>query len=218
MNKQPSLSAPRSRKISLHFIEKFVIGFLAVFVLAGTAQAIDKSAKYQVHLRMGLLNGSYSGANIDSRTFSVPTTLDVEMEVFRGRDESFTLRAMMAMELTDNRVDYTYAGVGRVYYLSGRGRKDVRKEKFVQISNIPKTRYYWGWGGGIAQVLAIPFGLVLATYSTTIDLSVNGGVIYQATPNLGLEFRLGTGLGYGFSTVTVTGMTIRALLGVTYFL
>ncbi|MCB0366698.1 MAG: hypothetical protein H6624_00765 [Bdellovibrionaceae bacterium] len=185
---------------------------------ASSAWAIDKGAKYQVHLRAGLMQGTYSGSNVEGRTFSVPTTLDVELEVFRGRDESFTTRAIMAMELGDNRVNYTYAGVGRTYYLWSRGRKDVRKEKFVQIANIPKTRYYWSWNGGIAQVLAIPFGLVLATYSTTLDLSVAGGMIYQVTPNLGLEFQMGTGLGYGFSTVTVTGVTVRALFGVTYFL
>lgn len=182
------------------------------------ALALDAGPKYQVHLRSGLMQGSYSGSNIDGRTFTVPTTLDVELEVFRGVDESFTTRAMMVMELGDNRVHYTYAGVGRTYYPWSRGRMDVRKEKFVEITNVPKTRYYWSWNGGIAQVLAIPFGLVLGTYSTTLDLSVAGGVIYQATPNLGLEFHLGTGIGYGFSTVTVTGMTVRALIGVTYFL
>ena len=182
------------------------------------AQAIDKGSDYQAHARLGLLSGSYSGPGVDQRGFSTPTTVDIEFEVFLGKSESFNLRAIMAMELDTNRVNYTYAGVGKVYYLHSRGRFVLKKEKKVQVTNTPKIRYYWGWNGGVAQVLVIPYGLVLATYSSVFDISANGGMIYQISPKMGLEFRLGLGMSYGFSTVTVTGTTVRALLGVTYFM
>jgi hypothetical protein len=60
--------------------------------------------------------------------------------------------------------------------------------------------------------------LVLASYSTTIDGSLSIGAIYQITENLGVEFRGGIGMGYGFSAVTVTGVTTAALIGLAYFL
>ena len=198
--------------------------FKAISCLAGVllswsqnAAAIDRSAKYQLHIRTGVIQGAYSGASIESRSFMVPTSVDLEVEAFVDRDEAFTLRAIMAMEMSNNRVNYTYAGAGKTYYLGARGRKELKSEKAVQISMIPKTRYYWGYSAGIAQVLAIPFGLVLSAYSTTIDASVGSGVIYQITPNMGIEGHFGIGMGYGFSTVTVTGTTMRALVGVTYF-
>lgn len=191
--------------------------FASVCSWSPSSYAIDRSAKYQLHFRGGLMQGSYSGASIESRTFMVPTTTDIEVEAFIDRDEAFTLRAMMAMEMSNNRVNYTYAGAGKTYYLGARGRKEVKSERSVQITMIPKTRSYWGYSVGIAQVLAIPFGLVLSAYSTTLDASVATGLIHQITPNLGLEGQLGVGMGYGFSTVTVTGMTIRGLFGVTYF-
>lgn len=192
--------------------------FVGSLFFGSAAHAIDNSSRYQVHARMGLLNGTYAGAGVEQRQFSVPTTMDLELEVFTDRDESFNLRSMMAMELGTNRVHYTYAGFGRSYYLYGRGKKDLRVEKLVSVQTIPKTRYYWGWNAGIAQVLVIPYGLVLASYSTTLDLSLSAGVIRQISNNVGVEFRGGLGLGYGFSAVTVTGVTMQAMLGITYFM
>lgn len=192
--------------------------FISCLIFQGeNAWSLDKGSRYQMHMRMGLFSGSYTGEGVASRAWSVPTTLDVEMELFQNRTHSYTLRAVMAMELGTNRVNYTYAGGGQTNYIASRGRKDFRTEKRVQIKNTPKLRYYWGWNVGVAQVLVIDFGLVLGTYSTTLDFSGNGGVIYQVGENLGLEARLGMGLGYGFSTVSVTGTTARLLFGLTYF-
>ncbi len=190
----------------------------AFFINLNVAWGIDESSLYQFHLRMGMFNGSYAGSGVEARGWSVPTTIDAELEVFLTRDKSFNLTATMAMELDTNKVNYTYAGVGQTYYLLSRGRKDVKSEKLVQIKTVPKTRYYWGWNVGIAQVLAIDYGLILGTYSTTLDISGNAGMIYQIGENMGIEFRGGMGMGYGFSTVTVTGTTMRALIGLTYFL
>ncbi|MEQ1876017.1 MAG: hypothetical protein ABL958_05180 [Bdellovibrionia bacterium] len=167
---------------------------------------------------MGLLGGTYSGAGIDGRKFSVPTTTELELEVFTDVDESFNLRAVMAMELDTNRVHYTYAGFGKSNYFYGRGRKDLRTEKAISAKLVPRTRYYWGWNLGVSQVLVIPYGLVLASYSTTLDVSLSAGIIYQLSENLGVEFRGGFGMGYGFSAVTVTGVTTSALIGLAYFL
>jgi len=199
------------------FKASFITGFFAL-ILGGTrAVAFDDTSLYQIHLRTGVFSGSYSGPGVDKQTFSVPTTMDFEFEVFTNSRRSFNFRAIVVMETDTNRVNYTYAGMGQSFYVFSKGRRDFRKEKDTLYYSTPKVRYYWGWSAGIAQVLAIPFGLVLATYSTTLDLSLNGGVIYQMNKDLGLEFRGGAGLGYGFSTVTVTGNTVRALLGLTYF-
>ena len=187
---------------------RFLLSTLIIALFSPQALALDLSSRYQVHMRMGLFNGSYAGSGVETRAWSVPTTLDAELEVFQDRDKSFNLRAIMAMELSTNKVNYTYAGVGQTYYFASRGKKELRTEKYVKISNIPKVRYYWGWNTGIAQVLTIDFGLVLGTYSTTLDVSGNLGMIYQLGENLGLEARAGMGLGYGFSTVTVTGTTM----------
>lgn len=202
--------------ISLISFRKLIV----VFLIFGCQNvwAIDESSKYQFHLRMGMYNGTYSGSGVEARGWSVPTTIDTELEVFLTRDKSFNLSASMAMELDTNKVNYTYAGVGQTYYLLSRGRKDIKTEKLVQIKTIPKTRYFWGWNTGIAQVLVIDYGLVLGTYSTTLDVSANGGMIYQISENMGFEARAGIGMGYGFSTVTVTGTTMRMLIGLTYFL
>lgn len=178
--------------------------------------ALDNDTNYQFHARVGLLDASYAGSGLGRRTFAVPTTADLELEVFTARDESFHLRSMMAMELNTDRVDYTYAGFGKAYYLLGRGKSDIRSEKDISIKTIPTTRYYWGWNVGVAQVLVVPYGLVLASYSTTLDISLDAGVIHQVSENLGIELRTGVGTGYGFSAVTVTGVTFQALVGVTY--
>ncbi|MCB9026735.1 MAG: hypothetical protein H6625_10485 [Bdellovibrionaceae bacterium] len=188
-----------------------------LFLYSHTTLALDLSSKYQMHMRMGMFNGSYAGSGIETRAWSVPTTLDLELEVFLNRDKSFNLRSIMAMELSTNKVNYTYAGVGQTYYFLSRGKKELKTEKLVKISNVPKWRYYWGWNSGISQVLTIDFGLVLGTYSTTLDVSANTGFIYQLGENIGLEGQMGMGLGYGFSTVTVTGTTMRALVGIAYY-
>ncbi|MBT4761191.1 MAG: hypothetical protein HOO06_05775 [Bdellovibrionaceae bacterium] len=195
-----------------------VIIFVALFLFQyENVFALDKGSRYQVHTRMGLFSGSYAGSGVETRAWSVPTTIDIEMEIFQSRVKSYTLRAVMAMELDTNRVNYTYAGIGQSNYIASRGRKDFRTEKRVQFKNTPKLRYYWGWNVGVAQVLVIDFGLVLGTYSTVLDMSGNAGAIYQVGENLGIEARAGLGLGYGFSTVTVTGTTTRMLVGLTYF-
>jgi hypothetical protein len=203
---------------SLKFQSPILIFAMLFWGIGSNCWALDEGSLYQFHMRMGMFNGTYSGSGVEARGWSVPTTIDVELEVFLTRDKSFNLTSTMAMELDTNKVNYTYAGVGQTYYLFSRGRKDVRTEKLVQIKTIPKIRYYWGWNVGIAQVLAIDYGLVLGTYSTTLDVSGNTGVIYPIGENLGIEARAGMGLGYGFSTVTVTGTTMRALIGLTYFL
>ncbi|MCB0392270.1 MAG: hypothetical protein KDD58_13340 [Bdellovibrionales bacterium] len=191
--------------------------FISILFLTNLAYAIDLSSRYQAHIRMGMFSGNYAGSGVETRAWSVPTTLDAELEVFINRAKSFNLRATMAMELSTNKVNYTYAGVGQTYYFLSRGKKELKSEKLVQISNVPKWRYFWGWNAGIAQVLTIDYGLILGTYSTTLDVSGNIGTIYQLGENFGLEARMGMGMGYGFSTVTVTGTTMRVLFGTTYY-
>lgn len=180
--------------------------------------AVDKSSKFQVHSRLGLMSGNFSGTGVPQRAFSTPTTIDIEFEIFTGRNKSFNLRTIMAMEFGTNQVNYTYGGMGQTYYLMSRGKKDVKQEKLVKVTNSPRHRYYWGWNMGVAQVLAIAYNPVLSTYSTTLDASVNGGAIFKISDNLGFETRLGFGIGYGFSSVTVTGSTLRLFFGLTYFL
>ncbi len=195
-------------------------GLILVFILTlqtNNALALDKSSKYQLHTRMGLFSGSYAGSAVNTTPWSVPTTIDVEIELFQSRTEAYALRATMAMELDTNIVQYTYAGVGKTNYIGSRGRKDFKTESRIQIKNTPKLRYYWGWNAGVAQVAAENLNLVASIYSTTLDFSANTGLIYQTGENLGFETRFGMGFGYGFSSVTVTGTTIRLLFGLTYF-
>jgi hypothetical protein len=191
----------------------------ALFLVGGNTFAEDLGSLSEVHTRFGLVNGTYVGPTPGSSgQFSIISTLDVEYEKHTTTKDSYLLRGIIGYDQTTALLNYFYAGLGQRRYFQSYGQPIVGIEGNDLIRMIPKWRFYGSWDLGISQVLVISRGPVFQTYSTLFDVGINGGVVYQATDRLGVEFQAGYSYGYGFSSVAVVGSTIRALLGISYFL
>lgn len=172
------------------------------------------AADSQLHIRTGILQGKYWGAQ--SGEFLVPNTFDAEYEVFLANSRSFLFRSMLAMELTTAKPYYSYSGIGMRYYLASKGMMFDAQDEGVSIISIPKWRYYVGWDFGISTAIVQSLGKVLQIMSTMIDFGGHAGVIYQVDSTFGIEGHVGATTGQGFSSVSVVGVTLRAFVGGTY--
>lgn len=187
-----------------------------ILLLIDTAIAAEKNSKFQGHFRSGLLSASFSGSDSTDGSFSIPNAFDVEMEFFTSTRNAFIVRTTMAMDFSESKVRYTYGGGGQRYYFANPGLPARAFERGDAVIATPKIRYYAGYEVGIAQVLVLEFGPVLSTFSTVLEVGGNTGAIYQIGKNFGIEGQLGLGYGFGFSSVTVSGLVIRTFIGGSY--
>ena len=79
-------------------------------------------------------------------------------------------------------------------------------------------RLGFDWELGLGQVEAQVVNLALNLTSTVFEAGVATGMIWQTGKSFGMNIHVGAGYVYGFSSVAVSGIMIRALLGVSYFL
>ena len=168
-----------------------------------------------LHGRYGAIYGDYRGPT--SGNFFVPTMLDLETEWFITSKRSLVLRFMMAVDVESAKNYYTYAGSGMRFSLDTHGTLVEESEKNFSISSIPRWRTYWGWDLGFSQVLVKSLGSVLQVVSTLADFGACVGTVYQIDRRVGLEAQLSGSFGYGFSSVSVLGQSLRLVVGATYY-
>lgn len=171
--------------------------------------------KSQIHLRFGMLTGSFSGTF--EGDFEVPAAVDVDYELFVANDGSVVFRFLQGLDNPDSIPFYTYAGTGYRYYWNSKGPSTIQKGDGLFIESIPRVRYYLGMDLGIAQVLVKSFGPNVQSVANMLDAGINVGAIYQLNKNFGLEAQGGYSVGYGISSTPVNGNTQRLLLGGSYY-
>jgi hypothetical protein len=205
--------------------------FLLLLATARPAAAAETAGLFssQLHLRTGLLSGSYStssssGQSTTPTDVSVPFTLDAEYERFLSRRHSYFLRGNFSLDTSRNQVVYFYAGGGARWYLgAGTGYEGAEPE--TRVSATPRSRFFVGADLGFANTVVNQFQSVSGTTQTPLvisagmlDVGVHAGWIYQTSRRLGIELLGGVAQGFGVSSVTVSGRVLRALLGICYTL
>ena len=170
----------------------------------------------QIYFKTGMLKGMYSGPR--SVGFTVIPTMEAEMEFFFSSAKSEIVKLVNAYDLSEAKNNYTYIGYGNRYYLGGPAINFSAQEFGVDYKSGVGMRYYVGWDAGIAHVLVLGATSSLDTTSALFQLGITGGLIYQISQSLGLDISLGSTYGFGFTTVSVGGLSLRGMFGVTYFL
>jgi hypothetical protein len=188
---------------------KFLLVFL-VFLFSTVSFAEDT----QLHVRMGLLSGKYTGP--ENGQFNIPNAFDLEYESFKANNRSLTFRGIIAMELKTSKPFYTYFGSGYRWYFASKGMQVERADENVVVTAVPRARYYFGVDVGISQAIIRSLGRVLQVVSTMVDIGPHIGATYQVDRRLALEAHIGVTTGQGFSSISVIGFSTRALGGFVY--
>jgi len=196
-------------------LKKFfaVIGLLSFTVLFfSPGKALADS---QIHFLGGATTAIYNGPI--SGSFTVPTTFDGEYEWFVKNQTSFFTRLTFANDLILGVPYYTYIGGGMNFYFKSKGMINEVSDLGVVVLSKPIWRHYFGWDIGLSQVIVRSLGKVLQVISDLSEIGARVGTIYQLDRHFGFEAQLGGSIGYGFTSVAVTGTTGHFYLGVVYY-
>lgn len=193
---------------------RFLSSILFLFLMPNSVWA-NQESEFQLYVRTGVIEGSYDGTF--EGNFTVNLALDIGGEYFVAPDGSVLARFILALDSPDSVPFYTYTGSGFRHYFEGRGPSSEQSDGTLSISLRPKLRTYIAGEIGIAQVIVKSFGPVVQSVASLVEFGVNTGAIYQISNKLGLEAQIGGTLGYGVSSTSVSGSTLRALAGITYF-
>jgi hypothetical protein len=178
------------------------------------AQATTDIRKSQVHVRTGILSGSYKGTF--SGEFEVTSALDFDFEMFIANTTSVLFRFLQGLD-SDSRPYYTYAGSGMRYFFDSKGTSADQSEGGLSIVSRPRIRTYLGGDLGVAQVIVRSFGPNVQSVANMLDVGANLGAIWQINDNLGLEVHVGKSVGYGMSSTPQNGDSTRYFIGGSYF-
>lgn len=187
------------------------------FALASPAQADPAFLGTQLHVRTGMLQGTYRGASsLVSGSIQVMTSLDFDVEAFSTPSQSFFLRGNLTHDLSTNRMPYAYIGTGTRYYFGRAGFPLDRTDQTSRVALMPKSRFFVGGDLGVSQVVTRVFNEALSSQATMLDFGAHAGWIYQMGHKVGLEVLGGYSMGMGFSTVSANGTILRAMVGFSY--
>ncbi len=189
---------------------KFALVFISSIFLSSVSHAAVSDV--QGHLRSGLVQGSFSGA--EEGSFSIASSLELEGEYFVGTKSSLLARATVSLDQSSGQFKYIYMGIGQRFYLFSRGRPSESSGDGVYFSQRPKLRYFLEYGLGLAQVQVRSLTQSLSVQSTIVELGLGGGAIYQFSNSFGVSLNLMGAKGYSVSSVSVDSTIIRGMIGV----
>lgn len=171
----------------------------------------------QLHARTGVLNAMIGGAKgVDS--FMAMPILDTDFEFLTSAKKTHVARFTFANDLSSAQTKYLFAGYGRRYYVWGTSSTRMNvNDAAGSVQSVSNRRYYYGWDVGYGQLQAEQVGLSLNITSTVFEASAAAGMIHQISNDWGLGLHMSMGYAYGFSSVAVTGIMVRALVGATYY-
>lgn len=193
---------------------KFFALMLLFVVPISLAEAASTSM--QGHVRTGVVQGSFTGA--DSGEFSVVSSLELEGEVFTSSRASILAKATVSLDQQSGQFKYVYMGLGQRFYLLSRGRPVETYQEGVFASQRPNFRFFVEYGLGLAQIQVRSVTESLSVQSTVVELGGGGGTIYQISQNFGISFNLIWSKGFSVSSVSVDSTVIRGMIGVSGYL
>lgn len=178
-------------------------------------KASSDSPDGMVHIHLGMVSGNYSGPAQTS--FSVPQAINFEYEFLNSNKSTNYIRSLMAFDANKGRLVYFLNSFGFRQYANSNAKLYSFSRNGESFSLAPKVRYFYGADVGISQVVVQTLGTVLQATSTMFDLGAHIGASYHLKPNWAFEIVGGYSYGYGFSTVAVTGTTMRIMFGGSYY-
>jgi hypothetical protein len=207
----PTTSTRRPRPstlLSLFFLFFFLLPVLTIDEV--------RAAKSQLHVHMGMINGSFSAPNAEPFSVS-PNPTNLEIEFFLNNKKSLFARMTVALSMETGKAVYVYSGIGMRYYFKSTGNTVSAAEGGTALSTMPKWRYYYGWDLGVSRMIIAEFGPVLNVTTTMLDFGGHMGIIKQMGKAWGLEVQMGLSFGYGMSNISGTGQTMRVMIGGAYY-
>lgn len=170
----------------------------------------------QFHFRIGQFYADYSIVTGPVQ-ISIPTTMELEYENIVSRRRSYTIRSLLAYNQPTNQMFYMAAGVGTRFYLGSSAIGFEASQAGTEVVSMPRWRYFIGPELSIAGALVKGLTSAVTASATILELGISGGLIYQIGQKMGLELILGTGFGYGFSTVSASGVVARGMMGLSFY-
>jgi hypothetical protein len=198
--------------VSAFFFVTAITLFCAFSPTAAYAVAMKNSSKF--HFRSGPVFGHYTGQF--KGDFTAPVGFDMEYEVLYRPARSYFLRFTTAMDNPESRPFYTYAGGGHRWYMNSKGRSVQYDDGSLEISSLPRWRYYVGADLGTAQIIVKTFGEVFQVVANLVEIGTHAGIGYAFSQNFGAEIQAGATFGYGYSSVPANGRTVRGFFGLNY--
>lgn len=177
--------------------------------------ASENSPEGMVHIHMGPVTGSYAGPV--ASTFQALQSLNFEYEFLKSNKTTNYIRSLMAFDGTKGRLMYFLNAFGVRNYFNSSSKYHRFNKEGESYTYFPRYRFFYGADVGISQVVVQELGTVLQATSTMIDIGGHIGASYHVRPQWALEFIGGYSYGYGFSTVAVTGTTMRIMVGGSYY-
>lgn len=190
-------------------LKRFLISLVFTFLSSTSWAAVSE---VQGHLRSGLVQGQFSGA--EEGSFSIASSLELEGEYFVGTKSSLLARATVSLDQASGQFKYIYMGLGQRFYLFSRGRPSESSGDGVYFSQRPKLRYFLEYGVGLAQVQVRSLTQSLSVQSTIVELGLGGGGIYQFSNSFGISLNIMGAKGFSVSSVSVDSTIIRGMIGV----
>lgn len=167
----------------------------------------------QLHINTGMFKGSYKSD--ESRSFSSVQSFHAEYEIFKDSRNAHIFHTTMVTG-SSGKMDFYSANYGRRYYFNSTATITENFDPENSIKSMPKWRYYGGWDVGVSQVLLKDTGAI-SVVGTMVDIGGHIGATYQFNRDWGFDMQAAAIYDYGFAAVSISGMSQKVLLGITYF-
>ena len=188
--------------------------------MSATGFAAADTPALQAHFRSGLIQGNFSGSTSEgevSGDFSAVTSMDLEFEYFADNQSSYVTRATILGDQSTGELSYFYMGLGYKRYIFSQGRYLESLGDELTFSIVPKWRYYVQGDVGLANVKIEQVTESLSAEANLVELGGSGGVIYQMTKSTGIEAIVGVSSGVPISSIAVSSLVIKVLIGATAY-
>ena len=186
-----------------------------IFLYAFSSFASNDSPDGMVHIHMGSVTGSYQGPV--SSSFEALQSINFEYEFLNSNKTTNYIRSLMAFDGNKGRLMYFLNAFGVRNYFHSSSKLHRFNKDGESFTYFPRYRFFYGVDAGVSQVVVQELGTVLQATSTMIDIGGHLGASYHVRPQWAIELIGGYGYGYGFSTVAVTGSTMRLMIGGAYY-
>lgn len=168
-------------------------------------------------LKTGMVSSTYTGAAVATGSFTSLVSLEGEGIITQTERQNFVFTTTIALDGKDVLTRYFYVGLGQRFFLNGVSEIQNSAFQGSSMDYRPNLLWYMGWDAGVAQLLLIPFGDILASYSTIAEVGGSFGFRKNISTKLSLDGRIAASIGTGISNNAVTSQVFRAMLGIVYF-
>ena len=188
---------------------------LILIILLSGYQALAAKDFVSAHARLGLVDGTFSGAEIGG--FSIPTAVEAEGELLRSPYTTITGKVNIGVLPSTGEIKYLLMSAGMRYYFWSRSSPFENIEADFSISRNPKNKYYFGWNVGISQVNIKTVTESLTAQATLIEIAGSAGFVRMINKKIGIEVFLELGKGLAISSIAIDSLVVKAMMGLNFY-